>query len=144
MSVRSIGLTGNESISTRGHPSFLTDVRLSRLVASDYLVTLDTNRYSVPFQLIGQVVEIERQAQAIRIYHRGELAAEHTRLTGRYQLSIHPEHGPGAAARNARRKLSSIPAAQPSTHFNEVEIRDLAIYEQLASDSARAAQEVIT
>jgi transposase len=131
-------------VSTRGHPSFLTDVRLSRLVASDYLVTLDTNRYSVPFPLIGQAVEVERQAQAIRIYHRGELAAEHMRLTGRYQLSIHPEHGPGAAARNARRKLSSVPAAQPSTHFNEVEIRDLAIYEQLAGDSAPVAQEAGT
>jgi hypothetical protein len=31
-------------IGTSGHPSFLTDVRLSRLVATDYLVTVDTNR----------------------------------------------------------------------------------------------------
>jgi transposase len=129
-------------VGTRGHPSFLTDVRLSRLVATDYLVTVDTNRYSVPFQLIGQAVEVERQGSAVRIFHRGELAAEHTRLPGRYQLSIHPEHGPGAAARNARRKLSSVPTAPSTDHFSEVQIRDLAIYEQLAGDGAASAQEV--
>jgi len=92
-------------VSSRGHPSFLTDVRLSRLVASDYLVTLDTNRYSVPYHLIGQAVEVERRGDLVCIYHRGELAAEHGRLTGRYQLSIirnmaqerrHARHGAGS------------------------------------------------
>jgi len=129
-------------IGTGGHPSFLTDVRLSRLVASDYLVAVDTNRYSVPFQLIGQAVEVERQGSLVRIYHRGELAAVHDRLSGRYQLSIQPQHGPGAAARNTRRKLSSISNTPSSDHFSEVEIRDLAIYEQLVGESAATAQEV--
>ena len=83
-------------VNTVGHPSFLTDVRLSRLVATDYLVTFDTNRYSVPFHLIGQAVEVESKTEAIHIYHRGELVATHPRVSGRYQLSIYPEHGPGA------------------------------------------------
>jgi hypothetical protein len=129
-------------VATRGHPSFLTDVRLSRLVATDYLVTFDTNRYSVPFHLIGQAVEVERHSSGVRIYHRGELAAEHPQLSGRYQLSIQPQHGPGAAARNVRRKLSSLPSTASSDHFSEVEIRDLAIYEQLAGETAAAVQEV--
>jgi transposase len=128
-------------VGTRGHPSFLTDVRLSRLVATDYLVTIDTNRYSVPFHLIGQAVEVERQGTVIRIYHHGELAAEHCRLSGRYQLSIQPQHGPGASTRNVRRRLSSVPSTASSDHFSEVEIRDLAIYEQLAGESAAAVQE---
>ena len=59
------------------------------------------------------------------------------------ERGTHPTGG-YAAARDARRKLPSVPAAQPSTHFNEAEIHDLAIYEQLAGDSARVAQEAGT
>lgn len=91
--------------SNAGQPSFLTDVRLSRMVASDYLVSLDTNRYSVPFTLIGQAVEVERRGGEIRIFHRGTLVAQHPELPGRHQLSIDPTHGPGAIARNAEPAL---------------------------------------
>ena len=118
-------------VNTVGHPSFLTDVRLSRLVASDYLVSFDTNRYSVPFHPIGQAVEVEPKTEAIHIYQRGKLVATHPRVGGRYQLSIYPEHGPGAAARNARRRRSSLPPPGHSTPFADVEVRDLAVYEQL-------------
>ncbi|MGH8587867.1 MAG: Mu transposase domain-containing protein, partial [Gammaproteobacteria bacterium] len=52
-------------------------MRLSRMVASDYLVSVDTNRYSVPFMLIGQAVEVERRGGEIRIFHRGDLVAHH-------------------------------------------------------------------
>lgn len=58
-------------------------------MASDYLVSFDTNRYSVPFMLIGQAVEVQRRQEAVTIFHRGELVATYPRLTGRYQLSIH-------------------------------------------------------
>jgi transposase len=128
-------------VNTVGHPSFLTDVRLSRLVATDYLVTFDTNRYSVPFHLIGQAVEVESKTEAIHIYHRGELVATHPRVSGRYQLSIYPEHGPGAAARNARRRRSSLPPPGHATPFADVEVRDLAVYEQLATPNTLASLE---
>jgi hypothetical protein len=39
-----------------GRPSFGLDAPRSRIVADDYLVSVDTNRYSAPFQLIGRVV----------------------------------------------------------------------------------------
>jgi transposase len=131
-------------ISSAGHPSFLTDVRLARLVASDYLVTVDTNRYSVPFHLIGQVVEVENKAGQVRFFHRGELVADHVRLPGRYELSIHPEHGPGALARNVRRRRSSLIPSHESAHLHlhQVEVRDLSIYEHLASSDLGASQEV--
>ncbi|MGH8524201.1 MAG: Mu transposase domain-containing protein [Gammaproteobacteria bacterium] len=120
-------------IPTAGQPSFLTDVRLSRMVASDYLVSVDTNRYSVPFMLIGQAVEVERRGGEIRIFHRGELVAHHAQLCGRYQVSIDPRHGPGAIARNARRLVSSVGVCgEPrDTRLTEVEVRDLGVYEQL-------------
>ncbi|MGH8513181.1 MAG: IS21 family transposase, partial [Gammaproteobacteria bacterium] len=120
-------------IPTAGQPSFLTDVRLSRMVASDYLVSVDTNRYSVPFMLIGQAVEVEPRGGEIRIFHRGDLVAHHAQLCGRYQVSIDPRHGPGAIARNARRLVSSVGVCgEPrDTRLTEVEVRDLGVYEQL-------------
>jgi transposase len=121
---------------TAGQPSFLTDVRLSRMVASDYLVSLDTNQYSVPFVLIGQAVEVERRNAEIRIFHRGTLVARHPELVGRHQLSIDPAHGPGAIARNVRSRLSSAPAAQDrvAVWLTEVEVRDLGFYEHLIEE----------
>lgn len=123
-------------IPTAGQPSFLTDVRWSRMVASDYLVSLDTHRYSVPFTLIGQAVEVERHSGEVWIFHRGALVAQHPELCGRHQLSIDPAHGPGAIARNARSRLSSAPPAKDreGARLTEVEVRDLGIYEHLLEE----------
>ncbi|MDF0666211.1 MAG: hypothetical protein P0119_09070 [Nitrospira sp.] len=41
--------------------AFQQEARVSRIVAEDYLVSLATNRYSVPFRLIGQRVEVQRR-----------------------------------------------------------------------------------
>jgi hypothetical protein len=63
---------------------------------------------------------------------RGELVAEHAALAGRHKHSVLPEHGPGAAARNVRRRFAE-PAALPTVvpaPADAVEIRDLAVYEQ--------------
>jgi hypothetical protein len=97
-------------------------------------VTIDTNRYSVPWRLIGQTVTVVRVGGHWQISHRGQLVAEHPVLAGRYQLSVKPEHGPGAAARNARKRYSDGAANEPNAAaadlLHAVEVRDLAIYEQ--------------
>jgi transposase len=116
-------------------PSFQLDAPRSRIVADDYLVSIDTNRYSVPFQLIGRVVEVVRRDDEIRILHRGEVVATHRVLTGKYEVRIDPAHGPGAASRNARQRRSTpwpVELDAPQAHA-EVEIRDLAIYDALAA-----------
>ena len=101
-------------------------------MAEDYLVSFDTNRYSVPFALIGQTVEIQRRNGHVEVFHRDQLVAAHPVLPGQYQLRILPEHGPGAIARTARQRPStpgvtpSVPAPYPA-----VEVRDLAIYDAL-------------
>lgn len=123
---------------TAGHASFLQAMVRERVVAEDWLVSIDGNRYSVPFGLIGKTVQIVRQGGHWVIRHRGAVVAEHAVLAGRAQLSVRPEHGPGAAARNARQRFSSPAAAQASDATREVEIRDLAVYEQL-SELAEAA-----
>jgi len=101
-------------------------------VAEDYLVSFETNRYSVPFTLIGQAVEVLRSAGRLLIFHRGTVVAEHPEVPGKYQLRILPEHGPGAIARTARRVRSARGAmSRASTPFAEVEVRDLAVYDTL-------------
>lgn len=121
-----------------GHPSFRLRARQSRIVASDYLVSFDTHRYSVPFALIGQTVEVEAFDEQVRIFHRGQLVATHPRLLGHHQFHILPEHGPGAVQRNQRRPRPS-PFARGAGHdaFPDVEIRDLALYDALAHHPAQ-------
>jgi transposase len=119
---------------TRQQPSFRLEAVQPRIVADDYLVNLDANRYSVPFTLIGQTVDVRRRDGRVLIFHRGTVVAEHPELLGKHQLRILPEHGPGAIARTARQRRSTPApalAAGHGTRWPEVEVRDLAIYETL-------------
>jgi len=123
-----------------GYPPFRAAVPVARVVAGDWLVSFETNRYSVPCTLVGKTVEVRRRDGQLVISHRGETVARHPLLAGRYQLRIQPEHGPGAVARNARRRFSSPEADGPGTRpLLEVEIRDLSVYEYLAASPAPEA-----
>jgi len=120
-------------VPTAAHPSFLAAMVRDRVVADDWLVSIDSNRYSVPCRLIGQTVQVVRETDRWVIRHRGQIVAEHAVLDGRSQLSVRPEHGPGAAARNARQRYGKPrhpTAVQASAQ--EVEVRDLAVYDQLS------------
>ena len=101
------------------------------MVAGDWLVTIDANRYSVPWQLIGKTVQVVRAGDHWRVSFRGHLVAEHPVLAGRHQLSVLPEHGPGATGRNVRRRFADLAPSAPAATTEGVEIRDLAVYEQL-------------
>lgn len=116
-------------------PGFKLEARFVRIVAEDFLVSFDTNRYSVPFPLIGHTVEVERRDGQVRIHHRGKLVATHAELPGRYGLVVLPEHGPGAVARNARLRRASNPDSPfaPSRETFTVEQRDLATYDALVA-----------
>jgi transposase len=121
-----------------GRAGFLAAMPRSRVVASDWLVSIDANRYSVPWRLIGATVEVLRLGAHWQIRHRGAVVAEHAVLPGRHELSVNPEHGPGAVARNARtRYAETAKLVSPDSsevlgeRFNPVEQRDLAIYEKI-------------
>jgi hypothetical protein len=126
---------------TVGQPSFQVGMPVNRVVADDYLVTFRTNRYSVPFTLIGQEVDVFADGGQIHVRHRGERVASHPLFEGKHQVRILPEHGPGAAARNGRRLISTIPVAGRAEGLPQVEIRDLSVYESLL---ASPAQEVMS
>jgi transposase len=118
-------------VPTAGQPSFLQAMVRDRVVADDWLVAIDGNRYSVPFMLIGKTVQVVREGGSWVIRHRGAVVAEHAVLAGRGQFSVRPEHGPGAAARNARQRYAAPRASTAADRLREVEVRDLAIYERL-------------
>ena len=96
-------------------------------------MSIDTNRYSVPWRLIGATVEVFRVGGHWQIRHRGAVVAEHAVREGRHGLSVKPEHGPGVVARNARTRYAEATKLVSSVgeRFNPVEQRDLAIYEQI-------------
>lgn len=117
-------------VPTLNHPSFLAAMLRERVVAEDWLVSIDGNRYSVPCRLIGQSVQVVRQIDRWVIRHRGQVVAEHPILTGRAQLAMLPEHGPGAVARNRRHRHSTPRTRAQLEQGQQVEVRDLGIYEQ--------------
>ena len=108
--------------------AFRLEAPLTRVVATDYLVSVDTNRYSVPFTLIGQPVEVRRRDGRLEMRHRGQVVATHPVLGDRHQFRILPEHGPGAIARNARLRYSTGECSTGAIPL-DVEVRDLACYE---------------
>jgi len=119
-----------------GQGSFQQEARVSRIVAEDYLVSLATNRYSVPFRLIGQRVEVQRRGDTVQIFHRDREVATHPVIPGNHQFRILPEHGPGAIARTARQRQSTPHRSESAAHtLPEVEVRDLACYEALLGAS---------
>jgi Mu transposase, C-terminal domain len=110
----------------------------NRIVAEDYLVSFQSNRYSVPFALIGQTVDVLIRDGQLQLLHRGAVVASHPLLPGRHQLRILPEHGPGAVSRNARQLCSSLPPSPArATLLPQVEVRDLAVYDALLASSSR-------
>jgi len=119
-------------IATAGQAAFRHEAPHRRIVAEDYLVSFETNRYSVPFRLIGQEVEVRRQHGIITLRHRGTVVASHAPLLGQYQLAILPEHGPGPIARTQRRVRATPPPAQPTPPI-DVAVRDLDVYDALCA-----------
>ena len=116
-----------------GQPSFLEATVRERVVPGDWLVSIDTNRYSVPCTLVGKTVQVVRVGAHWQISHQGRLVAEPPVLAGRYQLRVDPAHGPGAIARNARKRFAGSGSAQQrlAPPLPEVQLRDLAVYEEL-------------
>lgn len=127
-------------VPTGAQPGFLAALVRERVVAEDWLVSIDGNRYSVPCRLIGRTVQVVREADRWVIRHGGQVVAEHAVLEGRAQLAVIPQHGPGAASRNVRQRYATPrQTPQAAVTREEVEVRDLGIYEHLATTSGAAA-----
>jgi len=66
--------------------------KVDRLIHSDFCVTIDTNRYSVSPNLIGQTAEVRLFKDHLEIWLNKQMDAKHTYAGGRYQRQVLPEH----------------------------------------------------
>ena len=65
------------------------------LVGNDYLVSDGLNKYSVPFDLIGEKVVLRLTKQAVEVFYRGSRAAIHLRTQNvQREPIVKPEHMP--------------------------------------------------
>jgi transposase len=114
-----------------GKPPFEQTRELVRRVGSDCAIEIDTNAYSVPWQLIGESVQVEIAQGQVRIRHAGREVALHAERTGlRYERAIDAAHFEGVAGFRG-------PVCRPieETLIEPTLLRPLAEYEQLAGGS---------
>ncbi|MGH9647420.1 MAG: IS21 family transposase [Bryobacteraceae bacterium] len=60
----------------------------------DYHVTFDANLYSVPYNLVHELVEIRSTPTTVEVLHKGARVASHLRSRGRGQAVTNDEHRP--------------------------------------------------
>lgn len=121
-------------VATAGHPPYRLIEIPHRTVATDCLVSYETNRYSVPARLVGKTVEVVVSAGKLAIYHRGERVAEHGVNSERFQTMMEKAH---YAELFKRRTAPTAPA--PILPWPEVEERPLAVYEALLESEPLAS-----
>jgi transposase len=105
------------------NPLPLRERRLSRKVANDALVDIDTVRYSVPHRLVRTGVEVLVGESEVRIYSGAELVATHARTIEPHTSVIDFPH-----YRGLWRAPPQLPAAE-SPRALEALGRNLADYE---------------
>ena len=71
---------------------FLQVRELSRRVHTDACIELDTNRYSVPWKLIGESVTVVVAERQVRVLYAGQEVACHAQNGGRRTSIIERSH----------------------------------------------------
>lgn len=115
-------------VETRGHRPYLLVEALRRTVAKDCLVTYRTNRYSVPARHVGREVELVASGTELRVFREGDLVATHALRDGRFEVASQKEH----YAELFKRRVAPVAAPEPLAPWPDVDVRPLAVYEQLA------------
>jgi len=144
----STGLTPRERFTEeQGHlhplPALSFDCRRveTRRVLREALVAYEGNRYSVPASQVGRTVTVKEDFDGtLRVYADAEEVAVHTRLCGRGQFSIVPEHHAplwkAVQRLGERRRRATVVPASPSVSLwrpplVSVERRPLGVYAEL-------------
>jgi transposase len=113
-------------------PPPLRERRLSRKVANDALVDIDTIRYSVPHRLVRDTVDVIVGEHEVQILHGSREVARHLRSREPHARVVDPAHYDGLVRRAA---LALVEPGAPTAL--ELMGRSLADYEQLVAGGAR-------
>ncbi len=124
-----------------GQPDYDTSYVAYRQVGKDCLVSYRGNRYSVPHRYVGKGVVVKEPVGGgwIRLYDQQEMIAEHQLASGKGTMVIQKEHYRGLVRRPrgrpvsepARRELTAGPGVGRHYAVPEVEVRPLAVYEEV-------------
>ena len=113
-----------------GKPPFRQMRELARCVQNDGCVDVDTNRYSVPWRLIGAAVTVRVAEGEVVASQAGIEVARHGERRGRRERSVLAEHLEGIVGVPWQRPARSA-AAPPPPEL----LRPLAEYERLLGGS---------
>lgn len=109
------------------------DLVATRRVTEDCLVSFEGRRYSVPFRLVGKVVEVRGCAGRVQVLAEAKIVADHARHT-RELLVIDPLHYEGEATEEV---LPPTPLGRMGRRLQEIallapERRPMDLYAALA------------
>ena len=112
-----------------GRPPFGHVRDLVRRVQADCCIEVDTNAYSVPWRLIGEMVRAAVAGGRVTIRHGDQDVASHPELAGRRQRQIDPAHLAGIVPARPHVPPSDPPPETPPP--DPALLRPLAEYEEL-------------
>lgn len=118
---------------------FDTDEVITRVISSDFHFIFETNRYSVPWTLVGLAVTIKIDAKAIRVYYHEKFVAGHERSYLKHKVFTNQKHQEGL--------LSRKPGAKAQDDMRVFAVRKLGdgirqYYESLYASSRSLRSEV--
>jgi transposase len=108
----------------------VTGWRFAARLARDHYIRLDANDYSVHPAVIGRRIEVIAGLDRVTVMCDGRAVAGHDRSWAWHQTITGPGHL--EAARELRQRRGSALRPVPGQRGDDVEQRDLAVYDQLA------------
>ncbi len=114
-----------------GRPSFLQVREYVRIVNAEACVEIDTNRYWVPWRLIGEAVTVRIEGDALLISHAGRIVAQHAVLSGKRARSVDAAHFDGLVGRMWRSQAMPDPKDTAAAARTSELARSLTEYEAL-------------
>ena len=112
-----------------GRPPFRQVRHLERTVQPDCFVEVDTNFYSVPWRLIGEIVRVVVAGGWVRIERGGKEVAAHSECSGRRQWLREAAHFIGISRSSPKHSAPPLCEAPPPSPA--ALLRPLTEYEQL-------------
>jgi len=132
---------GEQLVPLEGKAPYRIQADITRIIPRDCQVVYKTNRYSVPWKLVGREAVLAECGERLKIYVDGNLAAEHPLLGGKWRQSLIAGHYEGILVSIKPKPKEPAPARVSlwGKADQDVEVRDLASYEVVTGLPAEAS-----
>ena len=113
----------------KGKAPFLQLRELVRRVHHDACIELESNRYCVPWRLIGCRVSVAVGGERVRISYAGQEVASHERVKGRRQRIICLDHLKGIVGTQRQLGIPRLDQKQVQVPLGSQLLRPLSVYQ---------------